>query len=358
MDAVIRRLDWGLARVPLKQPYHLSFASLEDYATIWVRFESMDGSVGLGEAVPLPGYGDETIEEVRKTVAALTERAEGKPVSEIAGRCREIWPDRPFAASSVMTALELPELIEETQTGAAFPLNFPVAGDAPESLLQAQIESALDQGFRFIKVKCGKNLTQELANLPLLLSGFQGRTFKALFDANQGFSRNEALAFAQGLKQHDKGRLCWFEQPLDRRDWEGLARLCAASPVPIILDESVYSALDIRRAAEIGAHGVKLKLFKQGGPFACLALARQAKDLGLTVVFGNGVATDIGNLAEYLIAAQSGGLFSPPMESNGFSKLTRPLLGTSLTVKNGSLILTESPQDLRRSIHAFQAGNA
>ena len=75
----------------------------------------------------------------------------------------------------------------------------------------------------------------------------------------------------------------------------------ASSQVPIVLDESIYNEADIVRAARIGAYGVKLKLMKNFGIAETLSLARQARHLGLIVVFGNGVATDIGNLGEYLV---------------------------------------------------------
>ena len=64
-------------------------------------------------------------------------------------------------------------------------------------------------------------------------------------------------------------------------------------------------------------------------------LARQARSLGLIVVFGNGVATDIGNLGEYLVLAAGQGLFAAPSESSGFAKLREPLLGSVLAIGEG-----------------------
>jgi L-alanine-DL-glutamate epimerase-like enolase superfamily enzyme len=342
-----------VARLPLKTPYHLSFITLTEYSVVWVRYEDEEGGVGLGEAVPLPGYGWETLEDVQAAVADLTRRAAGLHLSQVAERCRLLWPTRPFAASAVMTALQFPELLEAASLGAAFPLNWPVAGDAPLEALRKQVETGLVQGYRFIKVKVGRNLAAELANLPLLLTEWPDRDFGVLFDANQGFSLKDALAFAQGLKAHDQGRLRWFEQPLDREDWDALTMLCSRSPVPIILDESIYSAEHIRRAAAMGAQGVKLKLFKQCGPQDAMTQARLARSLGLSVVFGNGVASDVGNLAEYLLLAMGGGLFTPPAESNGFCKLANPLLGNTLAVQNGSLTLATPVPEMIRRVQSF-----
>lgn len=351
MDPVIRRLDWGVIRAPLRSPYHLSFATLVEYGTVWVRSEDERGDVGLGEVVPLPGYGWETLDDVTKAVARLLSGAVGLRRSELAGRCRALWPERPFAASAVMSALEFSDLLEESPGVGDFALNWPVAGNAPPDVLRAQVSAGLDQGYTFIKVKVGKDLSSELDNLPLLLKEWPDRAFRVLFDANQGYDCAMALAFARGLADNDSGRLLWFEQPLDRDDWQGLADVCAQSPVPIILDESVYSGEHVRRAARMGMHGVKLKLFKQCGPRHCLELARLAKELGLTVVFGNGVATDVGNLSEYLLLALSVGLFSAPAESNGFRKLAAPLLDGVLVERGGFLTLGVSKAELARRIH-------
>jgi len=353
LDPIIRRLEWGTARVPLKSPYHLSFATMVEYGTVWTRSEDEHGNVGLGEAVPLPGYGWETLADVQEAVAKLVGGAVGLRRSELAGRCRALWPARPFAASAVMTALEFSDLLEETPKFGDFALNWPVAGNAPPDALRAQLLAGLDQGYGFIKVKVGKDLSSELANLPVLLKEWPERKFKVLFDANQGYDLDQALRFAKALAKIDSGRLLWFEQPLDREDWQGLADVCARSPVPIILDESVYSEEHVRRAARMGSHGVKLKLFKQCGPRHCLELAFLAKSLGLAVVFGNGVATDVGNLSEYLLLATADGLFSAPAESNGFNKLAASLLGGVLTERHGNLSLAVSKTELDVRIKAF-----
>nr|WP_279355915.1 enolase C-terminal domain-like protein [Fundidesulfovibrio agrisoli] len=346
-------MEWGVARVPLAAPYQLSFVTLTRYDTVWVRCEDTSGSVGLGEAVALPGYGWETQEDILETVAALCAGAEGLTFRELADRCRKSWPLSPFAASAVMTAMEFPGLLGSAPQADGFALNWPVAGDAHEAALRGQVLAGLERGYGFIKVKVGKNPADELSNLPLLLAGLPGDSFRVLFDANQGYSFDQALDFSRGLGKNDSGRLLWFEQPLHRDDWDGLARLCALSPVPVILDESVYSEEHVRRAAAMGAHGVKLKLFKQCGPAHCLELARLAVSLGLTVVFGNGVATDVGNLAEYLLLAAGGGLFSAPAESNGFRKLASPLLGGVVAERGGSIRLEVGKGEVARRIQAF-----
>lgn len=353
MDAVVAALRWGVARVPLAAPYRLSFATLTSYDTVWLRLEFADGEVGLGEAVPLPGYGWETLDDVRLAVAELARDAAGRTRAELAGCCRALWPTRPFAASALGSALEFGRMFAAAPQDGAFPLNWPVAGNAPPEALRRQVLAGLERGYAYIKVKVGMDLAAELANLPILFEDWPQRDFKVLFDANQAFGTAAAAAFAQGLARRDNGRLLWFEQPLARDDWDGLAGLCAVAPVPILLDESVYDADHVRRAAAMGAHGVKLKLFKQGSMSRCLELAALARELGLVAVFGNGVATDVGNLSEYLVLTASRGLFTAPAEANGFCKLATPLLGGVLEARDGSLALALPKSAIAARIEGF-----
>lgn len=358
MDPIISRLTWGVSRLPLRRPYHLSFATLTEFAAVWVRYEDEMGRVGLGEAVALPGYSWETTEDICAAVAEITQGAQGLPRSMVEDRCLGCWARRPFAASAVMTALRLPELLEKAPLGRAVPLNFPVAGDAEPARLRSAIGEGLRQGYRYIKVKVGRDLDRELANLPILLAEEREREFEVVFDANQGFSLEQALVFAEALAARDHGRLLWFEQPLDRLAWSELSELVAQAPVKVVIDESIYSADDVARAADMRAYGVKMKLFKQLSPGKVLELAELARSLGLRVVLGNGVSTDVGNLAEYGVMCLGEGLFVPPAECNGLQKLSTPLLAGLLEVEGGSLVCRASGSEvasLLASRHIYPA---
>src|SRR5262249_1730953 len=141
-----------------------------------------------------------------------------------------------------------------------------------------------------------------------------------------------ALAFARELGACRSDRLQWLEQPVDRQDWDAMERICRARSVPVVLDECIYGDADVDRAATIGAHGIKLKLMKNFGIAETLRLARRARSRDLVVVFGNGVATDVGNLGEYLVLSAGRAMFTPPGECNGFAKIREPLLGGLLAI--------------------------
>jgi muconate cycloisomerase len=341
---------------PLLKPYDLSFTQLVSYESVWVAAEHENGAIGMGEAVALPGYNHETFDTVRTAVEALTAGADGESGEAIAQRCRDVMVDRPFAASAVMTALDMPAYLSHAGTGAWFPLSAPVSGDWPLAKLRSTVESYLSAGYVHIKCKVGRDFDCDVAAARSLLSDWPGRSFGVVFDANQAYAPDVAHAFARELHRLGSDRLQWFEQPVDRHDWDAMERLCRGRSAPIVLDESIYSEGDVERAAAMGAHGVKLKLMKNFGIVETLSLAHRARALGLTVVFGNGVATDLGNLGEYLVLAAGKGVFAAPSECSGFAKLRQPLLGSLLSLdRNGRFTCSGGAGEIADRLLAFSA---
>ena len=115
----LRRLQWGVRVEPLVKPYDLSFVQLTAFDVVWVLAEDDQGRVGIGEAVPLPGYNWETIETIRASTAAICEGAVGATVSSIVRKCRDFRRDHPFAASAVMAALDMPAFLDQDCFGRA-----------------------------------------------------------------------------------------------------------------------------------------------------------------------------------------------------------------------------------------------
>jgi L-alanine-DL-glutamate epimerase-like enolase superfamily enzyme len=326
------RLRAGIERCPLIKPYDLSFATLTSYDSVWVSALDQDQRLGLGEAVPLPGYNWETLDSIEATIKALVAEGDGKPSTEIVEHCRAIRAGHPFAASAVMAALDLPGYLGHAQSGKRFALSASVAGEWPIEELRQAVETGLAAGFSYFKMKVGRYLDRDVEAARCILNGWPGQRYGVVFDANQAYSTAAAIEFARELQACDNRHLQWFEQPVDRQDWDGMENVCRARLAPVVLDECIYDEADIARAKRIGAHGIKLKLFKNFGINETLALARHARELGLVVVFGNGVATDIGNIGEYLTLSAGGDLFAAPAECGGFARLRKPLLGPLLSI--------------------------
>ena len=74
------------------------------------------------------------------------------------------------------------------------------------------------------------------------------------------------------------------------------------------------------------------------------------------MVFGNGAATDVANLGEYLVLAAETGLFALPGECSGFMKLRGSLLAPVLKIDTQGRIACSTEGDhLAARLNAFGA---
>lgn len=90
-------------------------------------------------------------------------------------------------------------------------------------------------------------------------------------DANEAWEEDQASAFLERLSDLN---VCFVEQPVSRRDPEGLKRLAASSPVAICADEGAGSLADILNFAANPVGGVSLKLIKHAGITGVMRAAR------------------------------------------------------------------------------------
>ena len=91
--------------------------------------------------------------------------------------------------------------------------------------------------------------------------------------------------------------------------------------IPIMLDESIITIDDLKKASDIGVRYIKVKLFKQGGIKELINIIKSANLLGLGVVIGNGVATIISNIVEIEIYRKFQSFFFGACEANGHLKV-------------------------------------
>lgn len=105
-----------------------------------------------------------------------------------------------------------------------------------ESMLK-QIEAKIEQGFHCIKLKIGAiGFERELDLLRVIRRHFTAKEITLRVDANGSFANKNAL---QKLGQLAELDIHSIEQPVRAGQWEEMAGLCAASPLPVALDEEL-----------------------------------------------------------------------------------------------------------------------
>ena len=190
---------------------------------------------------------------------------------------------------------------------------------SPEDFVAAlQVRPAL------VKVKVGRSLDADLdrvARLRRLLP----EDVPILADANMAWTPDIARAAVPALRARG---VAWFEEPLARGDLEGCAALRAETGARLLLDESVTSLDEARRAIEIGAaDGLNLRLSKTGGLISVLRIFAHARQHGLSCFLGVQVGqSGLGAAATAAAADAAGPWIAHEGATSPWTRLTEPLV--------------------------------
>ncbi|MDH5534468.1 MAG: mandelate racemase [Betaproteobacteria bacterium] len=115
--------------------------------------------------------------------------------------------------------------------------------------LQDEIRAKLDQGYTTMKIKVGgAPIPEDIARVEAALR-VVGAGENLAVDANAGFDRARALAYANALSPY---KLRWFEEPTDPLDFALLAEVASAYAAPIGTGENLFSTQDIANLVRFG----------------------------------------------------------------------------------------------------------
>lgn len=319
-------------QVPLSKPYRLAFGAVEHYDTIVVEAIDRDGRTGFGEATVLTGYTDETIDGAWRVAREFAGKLAGTGRADAVRSIQQLGIEFPFTATAFGTALEMMAGSELLNLPA--PARVPLVGllhATREDAIYHEFQQLLSAGYRTIKVKVGFDAAADASLVKTVQKIVRG-TARIRLDANQGYSATQAVDFVAALDPTD---IELFEQPCAAGDWTSHLAVAHASPVPMMLDESIYGLADIEKAAEVKAAAyIKVKLMKLVTLARLAEALERIKSLGMTPVLGNGVACDPGCWMEGCIAARH---IDNAGEMNGFLKMRGQLLSERVEFREGAM---------------------
>lgn len=268
----------------LKHAFTLASGSRTSTPVMLTEIE-YDGLIGYGEA-SMPPYLGESHETVRKFLSKVDLGRFNDPflMEDILNYIDGIAPGNYAAKASVDIALH--DLLGKMLNQPWYRIwgfnpedtpdtSYTIGIDKPELVKQKTREAA---PYNILKVKMGGDNDRQMIN------SVRTVTDKLLcVDVNQGWKdRNEALEMVHWLK--DQG-VVFVEQPMPKTAVEDLAWLTQNSPLPIIADEALQTADDIKNVFGVYS-GVNIKLMKCGGMRAARQMALTAKGLDMKVMFG------------------------------------------------------------------------
>jgi muconate cycloisomerase len=291
----IKTIEPMAVSLPMKKPVQMAGETVTRADNVLVRIESDDGVVGWGEAASAPTMTGETVASMMAAVEILTPGLLKRPVDDFAGASAAMAA-RLYGNSGAKAAIEiaLHDLVGRATNRPVYALfgarqrsSMPVLAVIGSLDTAADIREANERfaaGYRAFKIKVGLAAASADAErtraVCLALKGM-GEPCLVSADANQGFGVDDALVYVRTLGDC---ALDFFEQPVDAHDLDGMARVAAASRVPIGADEGLHSADDIVRHHERkAARGGSLKAIKLGGLRALFEASRLCDRLGMKV---------------------------------------------------------------------------
>lgn len=252
------------------------------------------GAVGRGEAVPYARYGQTMSGELARVEAA-------RPALEAGVSREELQALLPPGAARNALDCALWDLEAKRSGVPAWvaagrarldPVKtcYTISLDAPEAMAEAA-RAAARRPLLKLKIGAADDLDRVAAvraaapKSRLVVDANEGLTFEEFRRLAPEFARLDVKLIEQPLKAEEDAALEGFESPV---------RLCA--------DESLHTRAELAACARrYGA--VNIKLDKAGGLTEALALAAEARALGLDIMAGCMVATSLA-MAPALIIAQ------------------------------------------------------
>jgi len=337
--------------IPYRKPLRFASGEVDVADHVLVRVRTDEGLVGLADAPPRPfTYGETqaslcsivanhfgpSLEGIsileRETVHARMNRTVGNPVAK-AAIDMAIWD---------VLGQSLDVSVTELLGGYGDRMRVAhMLGFAPPEEMVAEAERIRDSyGISTFKIKVGRNpFTLDVAACRSIRAAL-GSDVELYIDANRGWSATDA---ARALRQMADLDLSFAEEPCPADDVLGRRWLVERSPIPIFADESVSRAGEVARELLAGAaSGISLKTSRTGFT-TTHRLVGLCEGLGVDVVIGNQIDSQIGSLCAAAFGAAFASTSRRPGELSNFLDMTDDLLAEPLRIENGYLVVPQVP---------------
>ena len=297
----------------LAEPLVGAAAGVSKRAFTVLRLMRNDGTTGLGEASPLPGYSPDTVAEVSDELHRLVETpVEVDPLTSPLDLLVDAFAAHPLIHPASRFAFET-ALLDWLGHTRSEPLHRVLGGDVERQPIpiaslvleanpaswSARADALVAGGATHLKLKAGSDLAAELAALQTIRRAHP--TLPLRIDGNRRIPLEALRQHAASLEALE---LELFEEPVGRADWQAALEL----PLPFALDESLRDEELSRRLLESGAiRAVVVKPMVLGGIRASFEVAELAASHGAQYLVSHTFDGPIGRAAtaELALALQT-----------------------------------------------------
>lgn len=296
-------------RLPLREPFVVSYASYPDVETVLVRVRTNDGAEGWGEATPDPNVTGETfhgaVATLRHDLAPVLLGRDGRD-REAARRALDLRVEGMPAAKAALEvalhdllgrALGVPLwLLLGGRSRDALTISRVISLGTPAEMAEAASRHIAD-GFATVKVKLGDPDDPGLdARRLAAVRDAIGPEIGIKVDVNQGW-RTPAVAIA-AIRGAAASRPAYVEQPVAAWDVDGLAEVRRQTGATIMVDEGCHGPRDMLRVVALRAADlVNIKLMKCGGLQPAVRMNAIAEAAGIGAQIGTMVESSVASAA-------------------------------------------------------------
>jgi o-succinylbenzoate synthase len=315
-------------------PFTIATGTMEYAQNVYIRVHTSEGIIGVGECSAFPMIVGETLISCYNHAKDFATYWKGKNPLAIKERLAEI--DNIIAGNyTVKSAFDM-ALYDIASKAANQPLYAFLGGhkkaiesdltigiDTPEAMAGQAIDFK-EKGVTMIKVKLGKDPKTDIERIQKIRSAI-GNEIKLRIDANQGWSTIDALPVLQELSKFD---IEFCEQPMHKYFDDYLPALCAASPIPIMADESVFTHHDARKLiANKACDLINIKFSKSGGIQEAIKIQALAKENNMACMMGGMLESRLALSAKMHFAMAHENIKYYDMDTCLLGHLEDPILG-------------------------------
>lgn len=290
----IKNVEIWPVTMQLIEPYDIAYETVQEVTNVFIRIETNTGLNGFGCAAPdmvITCESPDTVITCFNTkITPGIRGADPLRPAMLIERFKSVMNENPSALAALDMALfdilgkysNLPlwrllggyrDRIKTSITIGILPLS--------ETIERS--EDWIKRGFRCLKLKGGKDVDSDIERV-IRVREEVGKHIELRFDANQGYSMEQAVRFVNETK---KANLELLEQPTPRGQPDLLRSVTNRARIPVMADESLMTLRDAFRIARRElADMVNIKLMKVGGILESLQINSVARSAGLEAMVG------------------------------------------------------------------------
>lgn len=313
---LIKDIEISEIAIPLARPFKTALRTVENVEDILVKITAEDGSVGYGEAPPTAVITGDTkgsiVTAIKEFIKPSIIGMDLLSLDTVFHKLDTCILKNTSAKAAVDMALydlfakslnrPLYQILGGNRKVVETDITISV-NDIPQMV--ADSLDAVDQGFRILKIKVGKEGLKDVERIKEIRNAV-GNSIQIRVDANQGWDAKQSVRIIRAMEDLNLD-IELVEQPVHAHDFKGMQFVTQNVNTPILADESVFSAEDAIHIIEgRAADFINIKLMKTGGIHNAIKICDIADTYGVRCMIGCMLESKVSVSAAAHLAAAKG----------------------------------------------------